>query len=66
MPLAPAIFTLEISIVEVNLPQRLKPRGLFLTTERVGRGNDRLVAQPTGRGHAPTSTVLGRDIASSI
>ena len=37
-----------------------------LTTERVGRGHDRLVAQPTGRGPAPTGTVLGRDVPSSI
>jgi len=38
---------------------------LFLNPEtRVG--NDRLVAQPTGRGFASTGTILGRDIASSI
>src|SRR6266511_4484359 len=50
----------------VNLPRRLKPRGLRLTTARVGRGHARLVAQPTGRGSAPTGTVLGRDIASGV
>jgi hypothetical protein len=45
---------------------RLKANSLRLTTERVGRGHDRLVAQPTGRGSAPTSTVLGRNVTSRI
>jgi hypothetical protein len=52
--------------IYLNLPQRLKPRSLRLTTEQVGRGHDRLVAQPTGSGSAPTGTVLGRDVTSSI
>jgi hypothetical protein len=31
----------------INVAQSLKRHSLFLTTERVGRGNDRLVAQRT-------------------
>jgi hypothetical protein len=49
----------------VNLLSR-KRDSLRLTTERVGRGHDRLVAQPTGKGYAHTGTVLGRDITSAI
>src|SRR5262245_10224197 len=45
---------------------RLKANSLLLTTERVGRGNDRLVAQPASRELAHAGTVLGRDIASRI
>src|SRR5439155_23916715 len=45
---------------------RLKADSLHLTTEQVGGGHDRLVAQPTSRGYAPTGTVLGRDVASGI
>jgi len=52
-------------VKSVNLLSR-KRDSLSLTTERVGRGNDRLVAQPTGRGHAPTGTVLGRNVARRI
>src|SRR6266540_281475 len=44
---------------------RLKQGGLFSNPE-IRVGNDRLVAQPTGKGYAPTGTVLGRDIASGV
>src|SRR5262249_9808468 len=45
----------------------LKPRSLFLTTERIGCGNDRLVDnQPAGTGYTGLGTVLGRDITRPI
>src|SRR5512145_104684 len=50
----------------VNLPQGLTSRSLRLTTARVGRGHDRLVAQPAARGYAPADTVLGRNVARGI